>query len=288
MFQTNKIMRKNIFKLLLAVVMVGTLHSCKKEEGLVEFATLETGSYLKLKEKVNDIMDATLPASKVEIKVTEYGAPVDNIKIYVNAGSKTANKSKWKAIKEVPYNGETTLSVTNAEITAAIGGPVQPGVTYWLFNEVITKDGRTFSLANTYGEIEANPNYNMALTWRAVAVCPFNASAAVGTYTITTDSWDGAVGEKAEVTATANSITVNLLFPYAANPGLNPVKVDITPLSGAATVAKQVYGSYGAGFTNFTCRGSGFVFSCTGTIDLSLTHELGSTNYGTYRIVLKK
>lgn len=277
---------KQFLAICIAIVL---LQSCKKEEGLVEFTSLERGSYLKLSAKVNDILNAINAASTVSIKVTEYGESVDKIKIYVTKGSKTAAKTSWKLIKEVPYSGETTLVVSNAEIkTALAAASIEPGVTYWLYNEVITKTGRTFSLANTFSDFEGLPAYNMALTWKAVAICPFVAADAVGTYTITTDPWDGAVGETATVTATANTATVNLLFPYAANPGVAPVVVKITPETGSAVVDKQVYGSYGAGFENFSCAGSGFVFSCTGTIDLTLTHTLGTSGYGTYRIVLKK
>lgn len=233
-------------------------------------------------------MDATNPASSVSIKVSGYGNAPDKIKIYVSANTKTANKASWKFIKEVTYNGETTLDVKNSEIAAALGTTVQPGITYWLYNEIITKDGKTHSFANTFGEFESNPNYNMALTWKAVAVCPFNAASAAGVYTITTDGWDGATGEQAVVTASGNTVTVTYLFPYAGNPGKNPVTIQVNAQTGAATVAPQIYGSYGASFPNFTCEGTGFVFACTGTIDLNLTHKLGSTNYGTYRIVLKK
>ena len=277
-----------IIKLILIVAVITGINACKKEGSISDVKNLEVGSYLTLDQKVNDILDATLPSSTVSIKVTEKGSAVDKIKIYVSVNTKTQNKALWKFIKEVPYSAGVTLVVSNAEIKTAIGTNVVPGVTYWLYNELIQKDGGVHSFANTFNEYESNPNYNMALTWRAISVCPFNAAAAAGTYTITVDGWDGAAGETAVVTATANSAVVNLLFPYAANPGLAPVTLTINPTTGGVTVAKQVYGSYGSGFENFAASGSGFFFSCTGTIDLSLKHELGATNYGTYRIVLKK
>ncbi|MEN9952369.1 MAG: hypothetical protein RLZZ520_637, partial [Bacteroidota bacterium] len=81
-----------------------------------------------------------------------------------------------------------------------------------------------------------------------------------------------------------------LMFPYAAGPGLNPVVVTINPTTGAATVAKQTYGSYGSGFENFTAEGTGgFFFSCTGGFSINLTHKLpNGTNYGTYPYAIQK
>lgn len=276
---------KTYLKLLFFITL---FWSCQKSGNISDFSNLGIGSYLKLVQKVNEIMDATNAASTVSIKVSGYGTAPEKIKIYVTANVKTANKSSWKQIKELPYNGETTLQVSNAEIVKALGTTIQPGVTYWLYNEITTKDGKVHSFANTFGEFESNPNYNMALTWKAVAVCPFDAAAASGIYNITTDGWDGAVGQQANVTASGDIVTITYLFPYAANPGKNPVNIKVNVQTGSATVSSQIYGSYGSAFQNFTCEGTGFVFACTGVIDLNLTHKLGATNYGTYRIVLKK
>ena len=174
-----------IIKLILILTVITGINACKKEGSISDVKNLGVGSYLTLDQKVNDILDATLPSSTVSIKVTEKGSAVDKIKIYVSVGTKTQNKALWKFIKEVPYSAGVTLVVSNAEIKTAIGANVVPGVTYWLYNELIQKDGGVHSFANTFNEYESNPNYNMALTWRAISVCPFTAAAAAGTYTIT-------------------------------------------------------------------------------------------------------
>jgi hypothetical protein len=63
----------------------------------------------------------------------------------------------------------------------------------------------------------------------------------------------------------------------------------VNAATGGVTVAKQTYGSYGTGFENFTATGSGFFFSCTGQITLSLTHVSGGgTGYGTYPLRMSK
>jgi hypothetical protein len=275
---------------LLAIIAVGV--SCATEDIPQDVNTLGVGSYVKLIEKNGGIIDATNPAgSRATIRVSEYGKDQEKIVVYVSKGTRTADRSKWKQVKEVPATEarEYDIAVTGAEIVAAMGAPVAPGEIYTLYNSCITKDGGRFDLGNINGEVAGNPNYNMALTWQATVVCPFIAADAAGTYTIVADNWDGAVGETADVTSTANSATVTYMFPYAAPPGVNPVVITVDPATGAAVVAKQTYGSYGAGFENFTAQGAGFFFSCTGFIDLSLQHVSGGgTNYGTYVLRMQK
>ena len=275
---------------LLAIIAVGA--SCATEDIPQDVNTLGVGSYVKLIEKNGGIIDATNPgASRATIRVSEYGKEQEKVVVYVSKGTRTTDRSKWKQVKEVPATAarEYDIFVTGAEIVAAMGAPVAPGEIYTLYNSCITKDGGRFDFGNINGEVAGNPNYNMALTWQATVVCPFIAGDAAGTYTIVADNWDGAVGETADVTSTANSATVTYMFPYAAPPGVNPVVITVDPATGAAVVAKQTYGSYGTGFENFTAQGAGFFFSCTGFIDLSLQHVSGGgTNYGTYVLRMQK
>ena len=271
---------------------ISYLSSCKTEDIVQDVETLGVGSYVKLVEKNDGIIDATNPAgSSATIKVSEYGPKQQKIIVYVSKGTRTTDRTKWKQVKEVPATDtkEYSIAVTGAEIAAAVGTTLAPGDIYTLYNSCITADGGRFDYGNINTEVAGNPNYNMALTWQATVVCPFIPASAAGTYTIIADNWDGAVGETAAVTATAGSATITYAFPFADPPGKNPLVVTVVPGTGAATVAKQVYGSYGTGFENFTAQGTGFFFSCTGFIDLSLQHVSGGgTNYGTYVLRLKK
>lgn len=275
---------------LLAIIAYGT--SCQTEDIPQDVNTLGVGSYVKLIDRNGGIIDATNPGgSTATIKVSEYGTEQEKIIVYVSKGTRTTDRSRWRQVKEVPATAsrEYDIAVTGAEIVAAMGAPVAPGEIYTLYNSCITKDGGRFDFGNINGEVAGNPNYNMALTWQATVVCPFVPAQATGTYTIVADNWDGAVGETADITATANSATVTYMFPYAAPPGVNPVVITVDPATGSATVAKQTYGSYGAGFENFTAQGTGFFFSCTGFVDLSLQHVSGGgTNYGTYVLRMQK
>jgi hypothetical protein len=75
----------------------------------------------------------------------------------------------------------------------------------------------------------------------------------------------------------------------ADNPGLAPVTIAVNPQTGTATVAKQTYGSYGGSYNNMTVEGSGFFFSCKGTINLNTTHRFANGSVeGQYPLALVK
>ncbi len=283
-------MRKLITSAALLLALAFTMNSCQKGDIAQDVNSLGIGSYVKLTAAGNLNVDATNLSGKVSIEVSQYGSEQEKIIMYVSKGNTSLNRSTWKKLKEVPIaSGSYKLEVTGQEIATALALTPAPGDQYTIYNQIVTKDGRTFDVANTFADFAGLPAYKMALTWKATVVCPFSPALAAGTYVITADNWDGASGETSDVTATASSATLTYAFPYAAPPGVNPLVLTVNPATGGVTVAKQTYGSYGTGFENFTAAGSGFFFSCTGQITLSLTHvSSGGTNYGTYPLRLSK
>ena len=283
-------MRKLITSAALLLALAFTMNSCQKGDIAQDVNSLGIGSYVKLTAAGNLNVDATNLSGKVSIEVSQYGSEQEKIIMYVSKGNTSLNRSTWKKLKEVPIaSGSYKLEVTGQEIATALALTPAPCDQYTIYNQIVTKDGRTFDVANTFADFAGLPAYKMALTWKATVVCPFSPALAAGTYVITADNWDGASGETSDVTATASSATLTYAFPYAAPPGVNPLVLTVNPATGGVTVAKQTYGSYGTGFENFTAAGSGFFFSCTGQITLSLTHvSSGGTNYGTYPLRLSK
>ena len=265
------------------------MSSCQKGEVVQDVNSLGTGSYVTLTKAGNLNVDATNLASTVSIEVAEYGSTQEKIIMYVTKGNTSLNRATWKKIKEVPINGGNyTLVVSGNEIKTAVGANPAPGDQFTIYNQIVTKDGRTFDVVNTGADFAGLPAYNMALTWKATVVCPFDAAAAAGKYEITFDNWDFAIGETVDVTATANTATLTYAFPYSEADS-KPLVLKITPSSGAAVVDKQVYGSYPSyGITNISANGSGFFFSCNGQITLSLTHTVPAGSYGTYSLRMKK
>lgn len=287
---------QRLLSYILGFIAVTAIGSCKKGDIVSDYKSLGIGSYVTLVKSNNTIIDyANLSTSKISITVKEYGSPVDKIKVYVTKGNATLDRSKWKLIKEFPYSGETLLEVKATEVATALGIPpsaLETGATYTMYNQIITKDGRSFDVANTYSDFAGNSNYNMALIWAAVVVCPYNATGFGGDFEVVEDGWaDYSVGDivKVVVGPGANEIT----FPaiYLTNPA-RPVVVKINPATGAATMASQDYGDYPAyGITNIKAKTVGtnnWVFSCVGTISLKLNHSSSAGNFGDATLRLKK
>jgi hypothetical protein len=288
-------MKKVISSVFYTALVAIAMSSCQKGEVVQDVNSLGIGSYVTLVSAGNNIIDATnLAGSKVSASVKEYGSPQDKLIVYVARAPQTNDRTKWKKVKEYTNNGGTyNLEVSGQEIATALGVAPGPGETYILYNQVVTKEGKTFDVANTLPDLATVGQYNLKLTWNAVIVCPFVPAQATGKYTIMTDPWDealGSVGQQVDIVASAGSAVVTYLFPSAEDPGKNPVTITVNSTTGAATVTKQTYGSYGVGFENFTCEGTGgFFFSCKGTFDIRLTHKLpDGTSFGTAPISLKK
>ena len=258
--------------------MMLAIGSCKKDEVISDPASLAIGSYVTLVKSNNTRIDySNLSASKVSIVVKEYGTPVDKIKLYVTKGTSTTDRSKWKLIKEVPYNGETQLEVSATEIATALGIPVtglEPGVTYTIYNQLITKDNRTFDISNTSANVAGLAAYNMVPTWAAIIVCPFTGSMA-GNYRVIQDDWvDWSPGDIVQVTdgPGANQVNLSKVWPNPAfGSVVSPLVVSVDPATGTATIPSGVtWGDYGSS-TAVTGTGStGFVFSCTGRIQVRI------------------
>jgi hypothetical protein len=284
-------MKKIVSILLVTGLLLGV--GCKKGDVISDVKSLGTGAYVTLVKATNLRIDyANLSNTSVSITVKEYGNPIEKIKIYVTAGSATTDKTKWKAIKEVPYSGETVLTVKATEIATALGvlpTALSPGNSYTLYNEVTTKDGKIFDLTNTPGTFAGNSNYNMALSWTGVVVCPFVQTGFAGNFEVLEDGWEDYFPP--DVITVSDAGTNKLSFNYGTGFNVKPIVIDIDPATGAATVPAVAYGSYSAAGTIYTCKTSGasnYVFSCIGTITLRLNHTGGGSNFGDFTIRLKK
>lgn len=289
---------KRIFSIL-TIVSVLLLSGCKKGDISGDFDALGIGSYITSVSLGNLIIDnSNLATAKVDVTVREYGTPVTKIKVFVTKGSATTNTATWKFVKEVTYSGDTKLEVSAVEIATALGIPVaslETGAIYTLYNQVHSKDGQIHDISNIGSSFYGHPNYNMLMTWQIVVVCPYNAAAMGGLgntvpYRVLTDGWANySPGDIIQVTIGpgANQIT----FPriYLTSPS-TPVVANINPANGLTTVATQNYGQYLGVTYNLFHSGSfdNLSLSCIGIISLNLTHRIGTTSQGTYRLRLQK
>ena len=291
---------KRIYSILTSAVFLLLIAGCKKEGDINgDFASVGIGSYVTKVAIGNAIIDySNLANAKVDVTVKEYGSPVDKIKIFVSKGDATTDNTKWKAVKEVAYSGDTKLEVTATQIATALGIPVtglETGAVYTLYNQVISKDGQVHDITNMNSVLYGNPNYNALMTWSAAVICPFTGNMA-GTYKVITDSWvDWSPGDLVQVTngPGANQVNLSQVWP---NPiygnTVNPFVVNVAAATGVATITSGVLiGDYTCcGYTLVTGTGSsGYIFSCTG--DIKLKVRLSAPPFGdqgSFDLILKK
>lgn len=274
------------------------INSCKKSDvnGFGNAKGLILGSYIQLDSIINTSLNFSDPTATVSMKVGAVkGSPVASINIYVATGANSSDPTGWKLIKNVPYSDGVVLTVSTAELATALApATITPGNQYVLQNEVVTNDGRKFSLANTPSSYNSFPAYNMGLSWYATAVCAFVASDAAGTYKVLTDTWvDYSVGSLVPVSAGPGLNEVSfIMYPGAQAGGIQqvPTIVDVDPVTDVATISPQFTGYYGSATpgNKVTVSGSGLVFSCAGYITLNVTVNVGGTDYAGYQFIISK
>lgn len=282
-------------KFIIAIFFIAAMASCKKDSEINgDKGSLTEATYLTLAGTVNtQINYAARLTSSVGIRVGSVGGPaVDKVVVYVVKGA-SLDKTKWKKVKEIPFSEGVTLDVKATEIATALGVSVDdlaPGTSYTLYNEAVSKDGKTYSLANITTDFESQAPYNMAMRWQIVVVCPFVAPVA-GNYKVVQDDWqDWNPGDIVQVTdgPGANQVNLGKVWPNPAfGAPINPIIVNVNPATGAATVPNVAFGDYGVVCS--TTAGTGFVFACTGRIDLTIRIDAaGFGDQGNKRLILQK
>ena len=290
-------MRKILSSVLMLAAGMVLLNSCEKVDVPQDVNTLGKGSYVTLTKANNLILDfSNLSGSKASIDVKEFGAEQEKLTIFVAPGTPTQDKTKWKKIKEVPNTngGIYNLSVSGTEIATAIAPAViAPGNQYTMYNVVTTKDGRTFDYANTATGFSGNPNYNMALSWSATVICPFIAPIG-GKYIVVQDDWvDWSPGDEVDVLdgPGANQVNISKVWPNPAYGSvINPLVINVKPATGEASIPSGlVWGNYGSYNASTLSPNTGFVFSCTGQIIMTIRVNAGGFgDQGSLKLILRK
>jgi hypothetical protein len=290
-------------KIAIILVMAGSMLAitgCKKSDTnpLNDVSNLGSGSYLTFLAKTNTTFDISdLSNSEINVSVKGVGSPIDHINLYVVQGGGNLDTTAWAFIKSIDYTPDSTVVTASAQETAdALGitlADFEAGASFTFYNRIYTQDGRQFDIVNIDPAFESNSNYNMALRFTVYIGCPFIAPIG-GTYKVLQDDWaDWSPGDLVQVEDGPGPNQVNLSHVYP-NPAygdiIDPLIVDVDPANGIATVPETNYGNYSkiAFEPSMTAVGGGFVFSCTGTIDLTLDHFAPSGDYGNLRLLLQK
>lgn len=311
-----------IFPVLFALVL--GFSSCSKttENDIQEYVNSFTvGAYLREAETFNSTTGAysaagnlgntidfgNLANSSIGRRVRPWGSPIATVNVYVVKGQNN-NQSAWKFVKAYTRNPTDTshfdIRVSAQEMATALGLPLNGttfnlGSVFTCYTEVITSDGRKFTINNTNADVTAAGSFYFAIfNFNGSVVCPFVPAAVVGNYKVVTDEWaDWSAGDvltNVVVNTTATSFGMQNVFPNPAFGGNtpSPIAVTVNATTGVATVSNSTYGRYGTTPIAVTTVGSGnFVLACTGTISITLRHHVpGNFNlsYGDYKLELQK
>jgi hypothetical protein len=283
-------------KILIYISLVTILFACKKAYIINDFDNFSIGSYLRLDKAEKTTLDYNkITTESVSITVTPIGSEIEKVNIYAVLGGENLDVTQWKLVKAVPATGSPfTLTVTAQELATAFGVPtsgLSPGNQYTFYNQSITKDGRTFDVANSEDDLEGQPAYQSAFRWQAIVFCAYDPATTNNVvYEVVKDGWDDFVaGDLITVKNGPAANQITLVGVYLTTTNHKDIVVDISPANGAATIARQSYGIYAGDTRTFQAEGTGFIFSCAGVIDLNIKHTTTTgTNFGTANLKLKK
>lgn len=239
--------------------------------------TNPNGAMVLLDEVTVPVFDATdLSVATYEAELSD---PIGNVASYtIQVSLNGGDLFDLKTITTFPHS----LVVTGPEMATALGltsvADLKPSDRIDFVCTVTSNDGTLFTKADLGDNLFGNPGQRQGYEYTTFISCPFNVADAVGTYTMSADSYSfpfiTPVLTGIEVVEGANENQIILKDVYK-HPESYDVAVDVNPLTGEATVTDQVAWkteNKGFSFGETTLNGDGFVFSCTGQVILNVTH----------------
>lgn len=187
----------------------------------------------------------------------------------------------------------TTMEVTGAQITAAFGAPSE-GDKYDIGADVFIANGQKIeafpATGTAYGSsIAGQPGSNTSIEY--VVLCGFDKNSFNGNYKVVRDDWqDFAAGDLIAVQpgTGANQISIAAYPSPAFGKNRKPMVIDVDPVTFIVTVPLQVVGDYDGAPPGATVKGSGTVNPCGDKITLSVTINIGGTDYPDNMLILEK
>jgi hypothetical protein len=302
-------MKKFLIIIIAVCTLLFNLNSCKKTGGnvnpLTDVKNLAVGSYLVIDSTIGTNLIPSNSTSKVGIIVHQYplGEVVDHILVYANLGT-SPDSLQWKLVKSVPYatGSAATLSVTPAELGKAFGvsgSALVPGSVYTFYPRAVTKSGKTFDINNAGdnggGGLITGPAYASGFSFTANIVCPFTGGMAGKYKVVKDDLQDWNPGDSVMVAdgPGANQINLSQVWPNPLHGGtlVKALLVNVDPATGEASIPKVDFGHYtsiNGDYTATATSGSGYVFSCSKLITLSIEISNDGVEQGPFKLILQR
>ncbi len=268
---------KNIHIKLLSIFLIAVAIVSCEDEDKDPFSDIKDpsvlGSFVTLSQE-SLVIDFTNPSSTYDFTID---APSSNVSEYnlsvqrISAGD-TTDLAPLTSINTFPGS----LSITAGEIADALGQSPDDFLAGDQFDfraEVVGTDGSTATYENLNGD-STGPGQFQGLFHTTYLSCPFVAADAAGEYTVSFHRFDaffGPQGETRTVVAGPGPNQITILGGAVILDGADDLVIEVDPGTGIASyggASGQVhFNTFGPG----TYLGvGGFVFSCTGVIDISI------------------
>ena len=149
------------------------------------------------------------------------------------------------------------------------------------------KDTLKIKITSGAGFIDKNA-YQDSVMLVMKKACPLDMAEFAGNFVVLQDAWaDYGAGDVIPLTVSGDTV----MFKYFANDAV-PIKILVNKTNNTTSVAKQVYGRYGATEV-FSCASvagssSNFIDPCDRIISVNLNHTSPLGNYGNFVIRLQK
>jgi hypothetical protein len=184
-----------------------------------------------------------------------------------NAKTVLANITSWPV----------TFEITGQELIDLFGETISLGDAFEFSTDVTTQNGTKILAFPLAGGIPFAPGiYNMpgsSPLLRFAAPCPFDPEAYKADFFVVRDDWADYEADEDIVVSFIDD--THLSFKYKADAAL-PIIIEVDPVTNAATVTRQKYGSYGGDdyYIESLPGDDSSVDPCITSISLNLRHTL--------------
>lgn len=314
-------MKKLSYTLILSGILSLILYSCQKlEETRIPETEKAANVRIQLDPKYSSLRADDIPNAKIVFSVYSENTNIDQVELiaeYYNFASDSLYSRRIiRTFKQSDFDAADgaikNITITSKDLAKTFGlaslNEMGGGDRFDFYNITSLTNGLVFPdtiLLNGNPVLNISPGViNTASTtsyttgFTVYVACPFVANDAVGTYEVVRDDWaDWNPGEQLDVVANADGtgIIIKGLYSKFRNDSRGPydVEVLVDANTGIATVEQQPAWEYywyagTEGYGTGSVAGGGFVFSCSGIINLTLEHTVTAGTFGSYTIILQK
>ncbi len=266
----------------IGLVLLGTA-SCKKNNVVLDqspLIPLEAARFLMVPTVSNNYYN-------YDILATPAPGSVFNLPIGVTTVSNVDRKVMFTITSRTAVSGVQYTAPT--EVTIKAGKAIDTLRIQGLFAGYPSgrKDTLKIKITSAAGFVNKN-SYQDSVMLVMKKSCPLNVADFAGDFKVLVDQWqDYSVGDIVPLTVSGDTV----MFKYVAS-AAQPIKILVNKTTNVTSVAKQVYGRYGATevFSCASVAGSAdnFINACDKIISVNLNHTSPLGNYGNYIIRFQK